>query len=292
MHSLWGIRDLQREDILRLIEPLHQGAQLLRTENGAPTLAFLLMEPSTRTWSSFHLAGRAIGAKFLYVSPGRSSIAKGESVEDTVANLKWMGVKGIIIRTPEAGLPEKLSDLHLPVINAGDGTNEHPTQALLDAATLYQHFREVAGLRVLIAGDVVHSRVARSNFYCLPKLGVEVLAAGPKLLQKNVPTGVRVIPFSEGIKYADAVMMLRWQSERHIMGNYFDESEICQHTINEETLNMMPAHAMVMHPGPIGYGREIATKEIARGPRSLVARQVAMGVEVRKRILWEMLSGD
>jgi aspartate carbamoyltransferase catalytic subunit len=286
MYSLWGIRDLDREQIEHLLKPLPMGTQVIKPAK----VALLMMEDSTRTWGSFIVAALDIGADHLHLTPDRSSMKKGETVLDTFRNLSWMGVRAFIIRTSENGLPERLSNEGLQVVNAGDGNNEHPTQALLDARTMLDQFGDLTGLRVLIAGDIRRSRVARSNAYLLSKLGAEVLFAGPH--RSQFPEQGRPIDFHEGVKGADVIMMLRWQKERVKKGgSWIDPDAIRQFALTDEVLDTAPAHAMVMHPGPINYGSEL-TEAIARGPRSLVAKQVANGVVVRKRVLYEILSGE
>jgi aspartate carbamoyltransferase catalytic subunit len=211
---------------------------------------------------------------------------KGETVLDTFRNLSWMGVGAFVLRTSEMGLPRKLSDAGIPVINAGDGTNEHPTQGLLDARTMLDHFGDLRGLRVLIAGDISHSRVARSNAYCLSTLGAEVLFSGPT--PELFPDKGTGIDFQEGVRNADVVMMLRWQKERLHHAKNLDQNSVRAFSLTEDLLDTAKEHTMVMHPGPINYGEEM-TEAIARGPRSLVARQVANGVAVRKKVLFEIL---
>jgi len=212
---------------------------------------------------------------------------KGETVLDTFRNLSWMGVGAFVLRTSENGLPQKLSDAGIPIINAGDGTNEHPTQGLLDARAMLGHFGDLKGLRVLIAGDISHSRVARSNAYCLSTLGAEVLFSGPH--PEMFPDKGTVIDFREGIRSADVVMMLRWQKER-LQHTEEDKNlgAVRAFSLTEDLLDTAQGHTMVMHPGPINYGEEM-TEAIARGPRSLVAKQVANGVIVRKKVLFEIL---
>lgn len=243
-------------------------------------------ENSTRTAMSFATAAARLGAQTITLSVEHSSVKKGETLADTAATLGAMKPDAIVLRHRNDGAPAEVAAIvECPVINAGDGTNEHPTQALLDALTLRQHFGRLDGLTVAIVGDIRHSRVARSNAKLLPRLGARVRLAGPpELLPDEVPAG----EIEQAIAGADAVMMLRVQRERmtddlgDAPGEYLE-----RYGLTEERLALAAPHAVVLHPGPMNRGVEIADG-VADGPRSLIRRQVANGVAVRMAVL-EML---
>lgn len=283
IRHLVGIEGLTDEDLDFLLSD-DAGSR----REGAVALMF--HEPSTRTRFSFHQAARRVGLDPLHYDASTSSEKKGETLLDTCRNLSWMGVRAFVLRNKENEVPHRLArDLNLPVINAGDGTNEHPTQALGDARTLVEHFGSLKGLTVSIVGDVRFSRVARSNTKLLTRLGAEVLLAGPTVSGRH-PFGVgspgKVMPVEQALTSADAIMMLRWQDERHIT-KASDRSMFHLHsTVLEEKAK---PHAVVMHPGPINRGVEM-TSEVADGKRSLVAKQVEHGVAARARVLQWALS--
>jgi aspartate carbamoyltransferase catalytic subunit len=246
-------------------------------------------ENSTRTAMSFATAAHRLGASAISLSVERSSIAKGESLEDTVQTLNAMRPDAMVIRHRENGAPAVAAlIMDAPVINAGDGTNEHPTQALLDAAAIRRKLGRVEGLKVAICGDIRHSRVARSNAKLLPRLGAEVRLAGPPEL---MPDGLPQLSVDEAIAGADVVMMLRVQRERleadldDAPGEYLD-----RYGLTPERLQLATPGAVVMHPGPMNRGVEIADNIADDPERSLITLQVEMGVAVRMACL-EMLVG-
>jgi len=278
IRHLVGIDALTVEDLDFLLA-VDAGAKL----EGAVSLMF--HEPSTRTRFSFHQAARRVGLDPLHYESSTSSEKKGETLLDSCRNLSWMGVGAFVLRVKENEVPLRLSrDLGCPVINAGDGTNEHPTQALGDARTLVEHFGSLKGLTVAIVGDVRFSRVARSNTKLLSRLGAEVLLAGPVVSGKH-PFGMgspgKVVPVDHAIASADAIMMLRWQDERHVIKPTDRAMFHLNTTVIEEKAR---PHAMVLHPGPINRGVEM-TSDVADGKRSLVAKQVEHGVAARARVL-------
>ena len=250
----------------------------------------LFYESSTRTAMSFATAAHRLGASPVSLSIEHSSVKKGETLEDTARTLNAMRPDALVIRHRENGSAATVAlFMDAPVINAGDGTNEHPTQALLDAATIRHHFGRVEGLKVAICGDIKHSRVARSNALLLPRLGAEVRLAGPPQL---MPDGAQALSVDEAIGGADVVMMLRIQRERldrelgDAPGEYLD-----RYGLTAERLARAAPDAAVMHPGPMNRGVEI-DGAIADDPeRSLIALQVEMGVAVRMACL-EMLVGE
>ena len=249
----------------------------------------LFYENSTRTAMSFATATHRLGASLVSLSVEHSSVKKGETLEDTARTLSAMRPDSLVIRHRENGAPTIVAEImDCPVINAGDGTNEHPTQALLDAATIRQHFGRLDGLKVAICGDIRHSRVARSNAKLLPRLGAEVRLAGPP---EFMPDEVPALSIDEAIGGADAVMMLRIQRERldddleYAPGEYLNKFGLTR-----ERLARASAKAVVMHPGPMNRGVEIDSQVADDKERSLITLQVEMGVAVRMACL-ELLIG-
>ena len=249
----------------------------------------LFYENSTRTAMSFATATHRLGASAVSLSVEHYSVKKGETLEDTARTLSAMRPDSLVIRHRENGAPTIVAEImDCPVINAGDGTNEHPTQALLDAATIRQHFGRLDGLKVAICGDIRHSRVARSNAKLLPRLGAEVRLAGPP---EFMPDEVPALSIDEAIGGADAVMMLRIQRERldddleYAPGEYLNKFGLTR-----ERLARASAKAVVMHPGPMNRGVEIDSQVADDKERSLITLQVEMGVAVRMACL-ELLIG-
>jgi aspartate carbamoyltransferase catalytic subunit len=247
------------------------------------TLINAFFENSTRTLLSFEIAGNRLGAQVVTMQVEQSSIKKGETLEDTARTLNAMRPDALVIRHGESGAPARLAAImDCPVINAGDGIGEHPTQALLDALTIRSHFGRVEGLKVAICGDIRHSRVARSNAALLPRLGADVRFAGPPSLLPDDIQGSGSI--DDAVDGADVVMMLRIQRER--LEEQFDDGEyLARYGLTAERLKKAAPNAVVMHPGPINRGVEI-DGEIADDPeRSLITLQVEMGVAVRMAVL-------
>jgi aspartate carbamoyltransferase catalytic subunit len=244
-------------------------------------------ENSTRTAMSFATATHRLGASSIALSVEHSSVKKGETLEDTARTLNAMRPDALVIRHRENGAPADVAlIMDAPVINAGDGTNEHPTQALLDAATIRHHFRRIEGLTVAICGDIRHSRVARSNAKLLPRLGAEVRLAGPPEL---LPDGVPPLSVDEAIAGADVVMMLRVQRERleEDLGDAPGEF-LSRYGLTSDRLSRAAPNAVVMHPGPMNRGVEIDPVLADDPERSLITLQVEMGVATRMACL-EML---
>ena len=247
----------------------------------------LFYENSTRTLMSFATATHRLGASAITLPVEQSSVKKGETLEDTARTLNAMSPDALVIRHRENGAPAAVAlIMDAPVINAGDGTNEHPTQALLDAAAIRHRFGRFEGLRIAICGDIRHSRVARSNAKLLPRLGAEVRLAGPAEL---MPDGIPPISIDEAIDGADVVMMLRVQRERldEDLGDAPGEY-LSRYGLTAERLARAKAGAAVMHPGPMNRGVEIDGAIADDGERSLITLQVEMGVAVRMACL-EML---
>ena len=292
--SIDSLTDAQIEQILegglRWFERNRSGAHSLDALAGRIVFN-VFYENSTRTAISFATATHRLGATAISLSVEHSSVKKGESLEDTAATLNAMRPDLTVIRHRENGAPGRVAEvMDAPVINAGDGTNEHPTQALLDAATLRQRFGSIEGLKVAICGDIKHSRVARSNAKLLPRLGAEVRLAGP---QELMPSGNPQVSINDAITGADVVMMLRVQRERlekdlgDAPGEYLNS-----YGLTEARLGRAAPDAVVMHPGPMNRGVEIDSAIADDEQRSLIRTQVEMGVAVRMACLELMLGGS
>ena len=283
MRSLTDIASLSADEIQTILKVKLDG----RFARGPTrTIALMFHEHSTRTRFSFTQAALFAGMTPVDLNPSISSEMKGETTVDTCRNLDWMGARAIVLRTSVNGLPEAVSRVvGIPVINAGDGTNEHPSQALGDALTLLQHFKRIEGLRVAIVGDVDNSRVARSNAHLLTKLGASVRCVAASV-PRNLPA-LCTESLEFGLAGADVVMILRWQDERHLAGRSTKEA----YRIDEAVLQQLAPKAMVMHPGPVNRGIEV-TSDVVDGPRSLVASQVQHGVQARMKILYHLLESE
>jgi len=287
--DLLSIDSLGDDQIATILDraDVHFAANRARQASSALTgrVVFnLFYENSTRTAMSFATAAHRLGAAPVFLPVEQSSIKKGETFEDTARTLNAMRPDALIIRHRENGAPAAMAlVMDCPVINAGDGTNEHPTQALLDAATIHQHFGRIEGLNVAICGDIRHSRVARSNAALLPRLGAEVRLAGPP---EFLPDGLTPLSVDDAIAGADVVMMLRIQRERLEAelddgpGEYLE-----RHGLTAERLARAAPHAAVMHPGPMNRGIEIESAVADDPERSLITLQVEMGVAVRMACL-------
>ncbi len=254
------------------------------------TIVNFFLEPSTRTRTAFEMSAYKLGAKVISVNSSASSITKGETLKDTAQNLEAICADMIIIRHSAAGAAKYLAErLDIPVINAGDGAHAHPTQALLDSFTLREHFgQNLKGLKLTILGDILFSRVARSNIYCLQKQGVEVTLSGPAtLVPKEFENfGVKVCyDLKEAVKDADAVMLLRIQHERQGRSHFPSIGEYANiFGLNQLRENYLKKDAIIMHPGPINRGVEVDTY-LADSDRSVILRQVTNGVAVRMAVL-------
>src|SRR5215467_15875049 len=253
-------------------------------------IALLFYEASTRTRVSFEFAAKLLGTHTSIISATASSIEKGESLVDTGKTLQALGSDCIIVRHPASGAPHVLArNLHIPIINAGDGMHEHPSQALLDAYTILRHKKSLKGLRITMIGDIHHSRVVRSNVHLLSKFGAQVFLCGPPELLPEYATslapGVKVSRhIEEAARKADVLMMLRVQKER-LAGLKLDaESYVAHYQLTPERLKLAKSDAIVMHPGPMIRGMEIQS-EVADGPQSTIEEQVHNGVYVRMAIL-------
>jgi len=257
----------------------------------------LFYEASTRTRTSFEIAARRLGAEAVSITAQASSVSKGESLVDTLNTLAAMRPDAIVMRHAASGAPHFLHRyLQMPIINAGDGTHEHPTQALLDARTILDRGAKLEGLRVAIIGDIAHSRVARSNVYLLSKFGANIVLCGPASLlppelAQLAPGVTLTTDMTSAIRDADVIMMLRVQLERQHeaafpAGEYFQF-----YGLRLEHLRLARPDVIVMHPGPINRGREISS-EVADSQRSVILNQVENGVSVRMAVLEQVLGGE
>jgi aspartate carbamoyltransferase catalytic subunit len=304
---LLSIADLNKSEAISILDT---ATELARVSDGAvkklPTLrgrtiVNLFAEDSTRTRISFEAAAKRLSADVINFSAKGSSLSKGESLKDTAMTLQAMGADAVVIRHPASGAAQRLADsewMSGSVVNAGDGTHEHPSQALLDAFTIRKHLgmggSDLAGLNVAIVGDILHSRVARSNVLLLSMLGAKVTLVAPPTL---LPVGIQNWPatvsydFDAVIPYVDVVMMLRVQQER--MSDLFfpNSREYSRYFgLNRERMAGMKSGAIVMHPGPMNRGLEISA-EVADSARSVITEQVTNGVSVRMAILYVLLAG-
>jgi aspartate carbamoyltransferase catalytic subunit len=294
--GLLGIEELDRPEIEAILsrakdfQPLQsQSLKKLDTLRGK-MIVNLFYEASTRTRTSFEIAAKRLGADAVSITAASSSVSKGESLVDTLNTLAAMRPDAIVMRHSASGAPHFLSrHLPTPIINAGDGTHEHPTQALLDARTILDRRERLEGLRVAIIGDIAHSRVARSNIHLLAKFGVEIVLCGPASLLPpeltQLAPGVRLTSdIREAIRDTDVIMMLRVQLERQHEAN-FPASEYFQfYGLRLEHLDAAKPDAIVMHPGPINRGRELSS-EVADFQRSVILNQVENGIAVRMAVL-------
>jgi len=297
MAHLIGLKDLTKEQMIQLLNRAEYWAN--RPAEQATILhgrfvANLFFEASTRTRFSFEVAQKRLGAHVLNFIPETSSAVKGETVYDTIRTLEAMGVEAAVIRTKKEGLLQELAetvDMHL--INAGDGTNEHPTQCLLDLLTMKRQFGKLAGLTVSIIGDLRHSRVLGSHLHAMPKLGINLLLSGPtSMMPAHISDGVKIVSMEEAVQTADVVMMLRVQLERHAESLYISKEEYHQaHGLTLERAKTMKSGAVIMHPAPVNRGVEIHT-DLVECETSLIQRQVTNGVAARMAVLETLLKGS
>lgn len=308
MKHLLSINDLSKADAISILDTAQELARVsdgpmkkLPTLRGR-TIVNLFAEDSTRTRISFEAAAKRLSADVINFSAKGSSISKGESLKDTAQTLQAMGADAVIIRHGASGAAQRLADsqwMSGSVINAGDGTHEHPSQALLDAFTIRKHLSrgasDLAGLRIAIVGDVLHSRVARSNVLLLSKLGAQVILVAPPTL---LPVGIESWPceisydLDAVIKSVDAIMMLRIQMERMNELFFPNAREYSRYFgLNSDRMKALKPDAIVMHPGPMNRGLEI-TADAADGVRSVIVEQVANGVSIRMAILYLLLAGS
>jgi aspartate carbamoyltransferase catalytic subunit len=289
--SLLAIEHLKAEEILSLLKlSRRMNPSKPRSLLRGKRVVLLFYEPSTRTRSSFEVAAKAMGAMTVLVQSSGSSIEKGESLLDTGYTLRAVGADAIVLRHPNAGAPQLMAaHIDVPVINAGDGMHEHPSQALLDAYTILRHKKGFKGLQVAIVGDIYHSRVARSACHLLSKFGVRITLCGPPEFVPEVAAtlapGIRITRhLEEAVRGIDVIMLLRVQKER-LAGRKIKLADyIAKYQMTAARLKLAKRDAIVMHPGPIIRGLEL-TGEVADCPQSVIVEEVANGVPVRMAIL-------
>jgi aspartate carbamoyltransferase catalytic subunit len=299
--DLLGIGDLSPEEIYRILDTADAMREIgERPIKKVPTLrgktiVNLFYEPSTRTRTSFEIAEKRLSADTLNIAVAASSVIKGETLVDTAMTIEAMAPDMIVVRHASSGACHLLSRIcRSRIINAGDGMHEHPTQALLDAFTIRQHKKRLQGLKVVIVGDLLHSRVLRSNVLLLGMLGADVWVTGPPTL---VPRGIEKLgvrvstTVDEAVRDADVIMMLRIQQER-MQGAYFPSLReyFTVFGMTEERVKRAKPDVIIMHPGPMNRGVEIAS-EVADGPYSVILEQVANGVAVRMAVLYLLAGG-
>ena len=307
MKHLVSAADLSRADAIQLLNNAQElGAVSQREVKRLPalrgkTVVNLFVENSTRTRISFEIAATRLSADVINFSAATSSLSKGESLKDTAQTLQALGADAIVIRHPASGAAHNLAHrgwVSASIINAGDGSHEHPTQALLDALTIRQRLAtgdDLAGLKVLIVGDIKHSRVARSNIHLLQTLGAEVEVAGPESL---MPSGIEELGVSSSLSFEESlsrkphvVMMLRVQRERMAQNQLGSERDYAKNwSLADEKLKLLRSDCLILHPGPMNRGLEISS-EAADDPRSAILEQVANGVSVRMAVLYQVLAG-
>ena len=299
--NLLGLKDYAREEIEFILEQ----AQTFKEINYRPikkvpalrgkTVVNLFFEPSTRTRTSFEIAGKRLSADVVNFSASQSSLTKGETLGDTARNIEAMKPDLLVVRSSSAGVPEMLARLiSTPVINAGDGFHEHPTQALLDLFTVREKKGKIEGLKIAIVGDIRHSRVARSNIYGFSKLGAEVVVVGPPTM---IPPGIEKLgckvsyDLDQVIPEMDVIMMLRIQLERGSARFFPSLREYSRlYGLNEKRLSRAKKDVLIMHPGPVNRGVELSP-EAADGPYSVILEQVENGVAVRMALLYLFCGG-
>jgi len=300
MRHFVGIDGLSRGDIEALLDDaeafFRAPVDAHRSRLAGRTVVNLFFEASTRTRTSFQLAAKRLGADVLNIAAAASSISKGETLLDTARNIEAMRADAFVVRHPSSGAPHFLAArVKAQVVNAGDGAHEHPTQALLDAFTIRRHKKRLAGLTVAICGDILHSRVARSNALLLGACGAEVRLCGPRTMMPRdaEALGPTVRAFDSvdvAVRDADVVMMLRIQHERLAGATIATTREYARaFGLNDRRLALARPDAIVMHPGPINRGVEVDPR-IADGPRNVILEQVEAGVAVRSAVLARLLS--
>jgi aspartate carbamoyltransferase catalytic subunit len=301
LHSkdLISIRALSPEEILLVLDTAESMKEISEREiKKVPTLRGrtiinLFFEPSTRTRTSFEIAGKRLSADVMNISAGTSSVVKGETLEDTGRNLQAMNPDLIVVRHSSPGAPKILSEcLSAAVINAGDGAHEHPTQALLDAFTIREKKHGLEGLKITIIGDITHSRVARSNIHLLNKMGAEVTVSGPRTMMPLFvdKLGVSFVPdIARAVKDADVIMMLRIQMERQTQSLFPSIREYSRFFgLNNNVLKEAKDDVLIMHPGPVNRGVEISP-DILDTPRTIILDQVTNGVAVRMALMYLLI---
>lgn len=283
--SLLSLKDLTAHEILEILNDaraFHISHKDWHLPMSNALVANLFFEPSTRTHYSFESAEFQLGCKVADFNSASSSVQKGETLYDTVRTFEAIGYKVLVIRHPQDEYFKELENIKVPIINAGDGAGNHPSQCLLDLYTMYEEFGTFKGLKVVICGDILHSRVAASNKDALEKLGAEVVFSGPKFWARE---GFKMVDFDEAVKWADVVMMLRIQKERGAsLGDMSDSEYLDTYGLNKKRAAMMKPNAIIMHPAPINHGVEI-DHDLVECPQSRIFKQMENGVLIRKSII-------
>ncbi len=284
INSLVSMRDLSKDDIIHILNDAllfsssYQDWQL----PSSVLVANLFFEASTRTHYSFESAELQLGCKVADIAVQASSMTKGETLYDTCKTLESVGYNAFVIRSSEEYYWNKLEGLNVPILNAGDGANEHPTQCLLDLLTIYKEFGKLEELKVVICGDIAHSRVAQSDKYAFELFGMDVKFAGPKEFERE---GYPFVDFDEAIKDADVVMMLRIQKERGAaLSNMSDAEYLEQYGMNHRRYESLKDNAIIMHPAPVNRGVEIAD-DLVEADKSRIFEQMHNGMLVRKAVI-------
>jgi aspartate carbamoyltransferase catalytic subunit len=299
--NLLGIQNLSKDDIMTILDTAASFKEIsTRQIKKVPTLRGrtiinLFFEPSTRTRTSFEIAGKRLSADVINISGSTSSTKKGESLIDTARNLEAMNPDMLVIRHSSSGVPSMIaSHINCPVVNAGDGSHEHPTQALLDLLTIYENKKSLEGLKVVIVGDITHSRVARSNIYAMHKSGMKVTVVGPPTM---IPVDIHRLgvtvkyDLEEAIADADVIMALRIQMERqnqNLLASLREYSNLF--CLTAERLKKAPKDVIILHPGPVNRGVEIAL-DVMDGSHSLLMDQVNNGVAIRMALMYLIIGG-
>ena len=299
MKHLLDIESTSAEDILKILDTaeiflkiLDQPSKKLPTLKGK-TVLFMFLEPSTRTQISFEMAAKRLSADTVSFSPSKSSMLKGETLLDTLLNLQAMEIDAIVVRAPSPGTPHFLArHTNARVINAGDGSHEHPTQALLDAFTVRKHLGRLEGLKILIVGDILHSRVARSNLFLWKKFNTEVYFSGPPtLVPKDFEKlGAKVVELDEYLDKVDVIMVLRLQKER-MEGSFVPSQREYRMFwgLTAERIKRIPQSTLIMHPGPVNWGFEMDWEANWR-ENTVILDQVRNGVALRMSVLYHLLA--
>lgn len=283
MKNLLKLADLSIEEIYQILE----SAKQFKTKQDSTTfenkiVANLFFEPSTRTQYSFQVAQEKLGLKMISFNPEGSSLAKGETFYDTVLTFASFGVDALVIRHVENNYYNQLSNIGVPIINAGDGTGNHPSQSLLDLYTIYEEFGTFQDLKIAIIGDIKHSRVAHSNLDVMKRLGMQVFISGPEIFKEEQYT---YMPFEQAILEMDILMLLRVQTERHTQKvSYTNETYFLEYGLNVDRVKQMKDHAIIMHPAPFNREVEIAS-DVVECSKSRILKQIENGVYVRQAIL-------
>ena len=282
-YSLVSMRDLSKDDMIHILNDslMFSNSYSDWQLPSKALIANLFFEASTRTHYSFESAELQLGCKVADVQTSASSVTKGETLYDTCKTLESAGYNALVIRCSQEFYWKELEGLNIPVLNAGDGANEHPTQCLLDLLTIYKEFGKLEGLKAVICGDVAHSRVAQSDKYAFELFGMDVKFAGPKVFERE---GYPFVDFDEAIKDADVVMMLRIQKERGAASQMSDEEYLERYGMNKKRYAMLKDSAIIMHPAPVNRGVEIDS-DLVEAEKSRIFQQMHNGMLVRKAVI-------